>query len=68
VAPSAQARAAGRRVPLVLKIAPDLAPEDRSTASPTAAIRAHIDALIATNTTLSRKGVENLPHAMKPAA
>ncbi|MFX8668690.1 quinone-dependent dihydroorotate dehydrogenase, partial [Acinetobacter baumannii] len=27
-----------------------------------ATVRHHIDALIATNTTLSRTGVENLPH------
>jgi dihydroorotate dehydrogenase len=53
--------ASGRCVPLALKIAPDL-DEAQIDAIADAAIRHHIDALIATNTTLSRKGVENLPH------
>lgn len=43
------------------EIAPDL-DEAQIDAIADAAIRHHIDALIATNTTLSRKGVENLPH------
>ena len=51
-----------RRVPLVLKVAPDLAPED--IASIAASVQRHgIDGIIATNTSLSREGVENLPHA-----
>ncbi|MDP2868266.1 quinone-dependent dihydroorotate dehydrogenase [Methyloversatilis sp.] len=52
---------AGRRVPLALKIAPDL-DEAQIDAIADAAVRHHIDALIATNTTLSREGVETLPH------
>jgi len=52
----------GKRVPLVLKIAPDLAPEDIPSIA--ASVQRHaIDGLIATNTSLSRQGVENLPHA-----
>ena len=52
----------GRRVPLVLKVAPDLAPEDIPSIA--ASIERHgIDGLIATNTSLSREGVEGLPHA-----
>ncbi len=52
----------GRRVPLVLKVAPDLdAPQLHGIA---AAVRAHrFDGVIATNTSLAREGVEALPHA-----
>jgi dihydroorotate dehydrogenase len=51
-----------KRVPLVLKIAPDLGPEDIPSIA--ASVQRHgIDGLIATNTSLSRQGVENLPHA-----
>lgn len=51
----------GRRVPLAVKIAPDLSEEE--IASVVAAVRRHgIDAVIATNTTLGREGVESLPH------
>lgn len=53
--------AAGRVVPIALKIAPDLDPEQIE-AIADATVRHHIDALIATNTTLSRTGVEKLPH------
>lgn len=53
--------AAGRTVPIALKIAPDLDAEQID-AIAEATVRHHIDALIATNTTLSRAGVENLPH------
>lgn len=53
--------AAGRTVPIALKIAPDLDAEQIE-AIAEATVRHHIDALIATNTTLSRTGVENLPH------
>lgn len=51
-----------KRVPLVLKVAPDLATEEiRSIA---ASVERHrIDGVIATNTSLSRQGVENLAHA-----
>jgi dihydroorotate dehydrogenase len=49
----------GRRVPLALKVSPDLAPGEISDIA--AALRRHrIDALIATNTSLSREGVEGL--------
>lgn len=52
----------GRRVPLAIKIAPDLADEE---IAPLADIlrEHHADAAIATNTTLSRAGVENSPYA-----
>jgi dihydroorotate dehydrogenase len=51
----------GRYVPLALKIAPDL--DDTQIANIADALRRHrIDAVIATNTTLSREGVEHLPH------
>ncbi|MDR2000149.1 MAG: quinone-dependent dihydroorotate dehydrogenase, partial [Zoogloeaceae bacterium] len=50
----------GKYVPLALKIAPDL--DDAQIADIADALRRHrIDAVIATNTTLSRTGVENLP-------
>ncbi len=51
-------------VPLALKIAPDL---DSEQIKQIAALLIHhqIDAVIATNTTLSREGVENLPHAQE---
>jgi len=52
----------GRHVPLVLKIAPDLAPEDVDRVADSVR-RARIDGLIATNTTVSREGVDGLPHA-----
>ena len=51
----------GRRVPLALKIAPDMADEDLGGVAD-GARRAGIDALIATNTTVSREGVGGLPH------
>ena len=47
-------------VPLVLKVAPDLTPEDIAFISQQL-IANKIDGLIVTNTTLSREGVENLP-------
>ena len=51
----------GKYVPLAVKIAPDL---DQEQVQQIAAllIRHRIDGVIATNTTLSREGVENLPH------
>jgi dihydroorotate dehydrogenase len=50
----------GRYVPLALKIAPDL--ESAQIVSIADALRRHrIDAVIATNTTLSRQGIEHLP-------
>jgi dihydroorotate dehydrogenase len=48
-------------VPLALKIAPDLDPEQIKQIA-ALLIRHRIDGVIATNTTLSRVGVENLPH------
>ena len=52
----------GRRVPLALKIAPDL---DESQVDAIAGLLARhgIDAVIATNTTISREAVAGLPHA-----
>lgn len=56
------ARADGRRVPLTVKIAPDLTREELAE---TAAILldSGVDGVIATNTTLSREGVESSPLA-----
>lgn len=52
----------GKYVPLVLKIAPDLAPEEiRDVAR--VAVDVGIDGLIATNTTVDRSGLEGLKHA-----
>jgi dihydroorotate dehydrogenase len=52
----------GRYVPLAIKIAPDLADANLPTVGQ--ALRRHgMDAVIATNTTFSRVGVESLPHA-----
>jgi len=52
----------GRRVPLALKVAPDLEPDQvRDIAD---SVRRHgIDALIATNTSLAREGVQGERHA-----
>jgi dihydroorotate dehydrogenase len=62
---SAQARLAeryGKYVPLALKIAPDL--EDAQIQAIADLLRQHrMDGVIATNTTLSRAGVEGLPNA-----
>jgi dihydroorotate dehydrogenase len=59
------ARRHKRRVPLAVKIAPDL--DDTEVAEIARALVAfEIDAAIATNTTVSRKGVEGLPHAEEP--
>jgi len=51
----------GRQVPLLVKIAPDVT-EVQIEAMATVACDSGVDGLIATNTTLSRTGVENLPH------
>jgi len=52
----------GRRVPLFLKIAPDL--DDAQIAVIAATLKKHgMDGVIATNTTLSRDAVQGLPHA-----
>lgn len=52
----------GRHVPLVVKIAPDLAREDVESVA-AQLIRFEIDGAIATNTTISRDGVQGVPHA-----
>ncbi|MBK7898137.1 MAG: quinone-dependent dihydroorotate dehydrogenase [Azonexus sp.] len=52
----------GRYVPMTLKIAPDL-DDAQITAIADALKRHRIDGVIATNTTLSREGVEGLPNA-----
>jgi dihydroorotate dehydrogenase len=52
----------GRRVPIFVKIAPDLAQEQVEAIA--AALRRHgMDGVIATNTTVSREAVQGLPHA-----
>lgn len=52
----------GRHVPLALKIAPDL--DEAQILTIADALKHHrIDAAIATNTTISREGVEHLAHA-----
>ena len=48
-------------VPLVLKVAPDLEPEDINFIAQQL-LKFKIDGLIVTNTTLSREGVEGLPY------
>jgi dihydroorotate dehydrogenase len=51
----------GKYVPIALKIAPDM--ESEQIAQIAQLLMKHrIDGVIATNTTLSREGVENLPH------
>jgi dihydroorotate dehydrogenase len=52
----------GRKVPLVLKVSPDLSEAEIADVAE-AVRRARIDALIATNTSLSREGVEGQPFA-----
>jgi dihydroorotate dehydrogenase len=55
-------RPQGRRVPLFLKIAPDLEAAQVEVIAHT--VRRHqIDGVIATNTTISRAAVQGLPHA-----
>lgn len=54
----------GVRVPLVVKIAPDLSvPEVEALAD--CLVRFKVDGVIATNTTLSREGVQNLRHGQE---
>jgi len=55
-------RSYGRRVPLALKVAPDLEPEQIRTIAD-AVLQHRFDGLIATNTSVSREGVEGSPHA-----
>lgn len=65
---AAQSRLAdthGRYVPLTLKIAPDL--DDAQIVNIADALRRHrIDAVIATNTTITRDKVQGLPHGNEP--
>jgi dihydroorotate dehydrogenase len=56
------ADAHGKYVPIALKIAPDMEAEQVSQIAQLL-ITHHIDGVIATNTTLSRIGVESLPHS-----
>ncbi|MCU0775441.1 MAG: quinone-dependent dihydroorotate dehydrogenase [Ideonella sp.] len=54
----------GRRVPMFLKIAPDLEPQQVEAVA--AALRTHgLDGVIATNTTVSREAVGHLPHGQE---
>ncbi len=50
-----------KQVPLLVKIAPDLEPQDVETIA-AQLLKNGMDGVIATNTTLDRAGVENLPH------
>jgi dihydroorotate dehydrogenase len=56
------ARVHGKRVPLALKVAPDLQASEIETIA-ASVLRHRIDGLIATNTSLSREGVARSPHA-----
>ncbi len=54
----------GRRVPLFVKIAPDL--DEAQVATLAAALQRHaVDGVIATNTTLAREAVAHLPHGQE---
>jgi dihydroorotate dehydrogenase len=57
---NALAAASGRRVPLLVKLSPD-EPDDALDAMADAAVAAGADGFIATNTTVSRDGVEQEP-------
>jgi dihydroorotate dehydrogenase len=52
----------GRRIPVLIKIAPDLSNEEVDSLAETF-VKHQIDGIIATNTTFSREGVEGLTHA-----
>jgi len=52
----------GRRVPLAIKIAPDMTDEETALVAESV-VECGMDAIIATNTTLGRKGVLGLAHA-----
>lgn len=52
----------GRRVPMLVKIAPDLTDNDVEAAARVLG-DLHVDGVIATNTTISRVGIEGSPHA-----
>lgn len=51
----------GCYTPLAIKIAPDLEPDQIATIA-SLLLKHHIDAVIATNTTTARNGLEHLPH------
>lgn len=51
----------GKRVPLAIKIAPDMSDEETALVA-AALVEAGMDAVIATNTTLSREGVQGMTH------
>ena len=51
----------GKRVPLAIKIAPDMSDEETALVA-AALMESGMDAVIATNTTLGRDGVEGLPY------
>ncbi|WP_129933389.1 MULTISPECIES: quinone-dependent dihydroorotate dehydrogenase [unclassified Pseudomonas] len=55
------AGAHGKRVPLAIKIAPDMSDEETALVA-AALMESGMDAVIATNTTLGREGVEALPY------
>jgi dihydroorotate dehydrogenase len=57
-----QVRVTKRRVPLAVKIAPDLDDDALDVIAETLVAQG-VDAVIATNTTVSREGVAGLPHA-----
>ena len=62
---AALAAVSGRRVPLVVKLSPDLSAEELAvTAEVISGL--HLDGVIATNTTLARTGVTGLPDADRP--
>jgi dihydroorotate dehydrogenase len=52
----------GRRVPLLVKLSPDLTEEELSSAA-AVITELHIDGVIATNSTLARPGLEQIPAA-----
>ncbi|MFZ2737988.1 MAG: quinone-dependent dihydroorotate dehydrogenase [Burkholderiaceae bacterium] len=54
----------GKRVPIFIKIAPDLEPQQVQTIAQ-ALLRHGMDGVVATNTTLSREAVSALPHGLE---
>jgi len=52
----------GKRVPMLVKVAPDLSDSDIEAAARVLS-DLHVDGVVATNTTIARTGVEGLPHA-----
>jgi dihydroorotate dehydrogenase len=59
------ARNHGRRVPIAVKVAPDLQPADIAGIA-RVVVEHGMDAIIATNTTIDRDGVAGVPHATEP--